>query len=205
MHRNGDPRNFFHGLHVKASGELMQLMEGFYSNIEDGLFELAYANNDQAQQRRAVELMRELRFRREHLLKTFGKRMQGAMDNWLTGRESGSEFIDERNLSAQMAGKVDAHFGHLLQMIAERSAHAIERDVDRQSLPFSPSEISYHFVMSCRSVRFDKQSIALVQSLFARFVLDRLGMIYGDMNHQLDKAGYCTLRELDEILVSSSA
>jgi hypothetical protein len=127
------------------------------------------------------------------------------MDNWLTGLESGAEFIDERNLASSMAAKVDAHFGQLLQMIAERSAHALERDMDRHSLPFSPAEISYHFVMSCRSVKFDRQSIVLVQSLFGRFVLDRLGMIYGDMNHQMEQVGFCTLRQLDEILITSSS
>ena len=68
-----DPKNLLTALHYQASGELMRLMDGFYSNIEDGLFEMAYATDQEPQQRKTIDLMRELRFRREHLLKTFGK------------------------------------------------------------------------------------------------------------------------------------
>ena len=71
MHKGGDPRNMLSALFYEAAGELTKLMDGFYSNIEDGLFELAYANNDGEHQKRVIELMRELRFRREHLMGTF--------------------------------------------------------------------------------------------------------------------------------------
>ncbi len=199
-----DTKNFFAAVHTQAHGQLMKLMDGFYSNIEDGLFELAYANDDQAQQRRAVELMRELRFRREHLLSTFGKRMQNCAESWLNGIESDLGFVEERSLSLRMAQTCDGHFGPLLQTIGERCAHALQRDIDRHGLPFAPAEISYHFVMSCRSVKFDKQSIALVQALFGRFVLDRLGAIYGTMNSMLEQAGYATMGEIEAIVVSSA-
>ena len=76
MRQNVDPRNLISAMHYQAAGELMRLLDGFYSNIEDGLFELAYSNDDNRQQRNTIELMRELRLRREHLLKVFGKRLQ---------------------------------------------------------------------------------------------------------------------------------
>ena len=77
-----DPKNLLSTMHFQARGELMRLMDGFYSNIEDGLFEHAFNNDSADQQRQTVELMRELRFRREHLLKTFGKRMKNAVQAW---------------------------------------------------------------------------------------------------------------------------
>ena len=58
--------------------------------------------------------------------------------------------------------------------------------------------------MSCRSVQFDKYSIATVQSLFGRFVLDRLGGVYGRINTELEEAGYYTMAELDQLSVSSA-
>jgi hypothetical protein len=41
MGHMGDPRNVITSMHHKVTGELLHLMDGLYSNIEDGLFELA--------------------------------------------------------------------------------------------------------------------------------------------------------------------
>ena len=194
-----DPKNLISSLHYQATGELLRLMDGFYSNIEDGLFELAYAHEDPAQQRRAVELMREFRFRREHLLKIFGKRLQISADSWFGGDEKMAEYLEERIQADDIAKKCSGHFSGLLQMIAERTAHATQRDTEREMLPISPEEVSYHFVMTCRSLEMDKLAVDMVQSLFHRFVLDRLGSIYGPINLQLRDAGYSTVQELQEL------
>ena len=37
-----EPRNLFNAMHHRMTGELLHLMDGFYSNIEDGLFELRF-------------------------------------------------------------------------------------------------------------------------------------------------------------------
>ena len=39
----------------------------------------------------------------------------------------------------------------------------------------------------------------MVQQLFGRFVLDRMGPVYGECNHQLEQAGFFTARELDMV------
>ena len=194
-----DPNRLFAAIHTHVSGELMQLMNGFYSNIEDGLFELAYTNKDQMQQRQVVELMRELRFRRKQLLKTFGKRIQTAGQGWLGEYDTGTELIEERVIANEMAAKCSSHFGHVLQSVAERTSHATNREVTKSQLPPSPEEVSYHFVMSCRSVRFDHYTVDTVQSLFGRFVLDRLGAVYGRINNELEDAGYLTIQESQAI------
>ena len=206
-----ETNRLFAAIHTHVHGELMQLMNGFYSNVEDGLFELAYANQDQVQQRQVVELMRELRFRRTQLLQTFGRRIQTAGQGWLGKYETGTELIEERGIANEMAAKCSSHFGHVLQAIAERTAHATDRDVIKSQLPPSPEEVSYHFVMSCRSVRFEHYTVDTVQSLFGRFVLDRLGAVYGGINSELEDAGYLTRQEVlaleadDEFAMPTSA
>ena len=200
-----DPKKLFARVHTHVTGELTQLMNGFYHNIEDGLFELAYSNADQIQQRHIVELMRELRFRRKQLLRTFGKRVHNAGQGWLGAYDSGPEMIEERMLANEIAAKCSSHFGPVLQSIAERTSHATQRDVSRRALPLSPEEVSYHFVMSCRSVKFDKYSVETVQSLFSRFVLDRLGAVYGQINYELEQAGYVTQAEMGEVALPTSA
>jgi hypothetical protein len=205
MQQSVDPKNLFGALHFEATGELLQLMDGFYSNIEDGLFEVAYANDNQNQQRHVIELMRELRVRRKHLIKAFGKRMQTAARGWIAEFDEGPEYHEERALANLMSQKCAAHFGGLLQSIAERTAHAADRDMDKVAIPVSPQQVSYHFVMSCRSLKFDKYSIETVQTLFARFVLDRLGNVYGNINNRLQEAGFLTMTELEGLVVNSQA
>lgn len=200
-----EPKKLFDAIHIHVSGELMQLMNGFYHNIEDGLFELAYSNNDQVQQRHVVELMKELRFRRKQLLRTFNTRIKQAGQGWFGAYDSGPEMIEERIISNEMAAKSSSHFGSVLQTIAERTAHATDQAVARHVLPISAEEVSYHFVMSCRSVKFDKYSVATVQTLFQRFVLDRLGTLYGQINYQLEEAGLRTQAEMEAFAYSSSA
>ena len=190
MQKAIDPKNFYSAIHARASGELLRLLDGFYSNIEDGLFELAFRNESKTQQRQTVELMRELRFRRKHLIKTFGKRVQLAGVGWYGKADYGPEMIEERMMANGMAAKCRAHFGPVLQSIADRTHAATDQLMSREALPLSPEEVSYHFVMSCRSVKFDKHSIAVVQDLFCRFVLDRLGAIYGSIHQELIDAGF---------------
>lgn len=197
MQQNADPKQVVGALHFQAAGELLRLMEGFYNNIEDGLFELAYANENADQQRETVELMRELRFRREHLIRTFGKRLQSAANHWWE-EDNSTEYLEEREQADQIAARSTGHFGILLQAIAERTAHAFGVDMDRRSVPVSPEQISYHFVMSCRSLQLDRTSIHVVEDLFHRFVLDRMGGIYGSINQAMIEAGYSTLSELQQ-------
>ncbi len=203
MQRQADPKNLISALHMHAVGDLMSLMEGFYSNIEDGLFELAFSSENKLQQKHVVELMRELRFRRKHLLKTFGKRVQASAKCWFGLPADGLESIEERIMAREMADKSNAHFSYLLQSIADRTGQATRVVLDKYKLPISPEEVSYHFVMSCRSVQFDKYSIEVVQNLFSRFVLDRLGSVYGAVNTQLEEAGYRA--DDNNVALSSSA
>ena len=69
-------------------------------------------------------------------------------------------------------------------------------------IPVSPLNIAQSFIESCQALRFDKQALEVVRELFCRFVLDRMGPIYGHCNERLESAGYFTRRELD--LVSSA-
>ena len=51
MDQQFDPGNVFTAMHHRVTGELLHLMDGLYSNIEDGLFELAYRTREDAQKR----------------------------------------------------------------------------------------------------------------------------------------------------------
>jgi hypothetical protein len=192
-------------MHHKVTGDLLHLMDGLYSNIEDGLFELAYRHEgNELQQRRSFDLMREMRFRRSNLIQAFAKRMQRGLEYWFGDKfEYDTEYdVEFDALARGMSEKCSAHFNMLLGNIIERTAFATQRKPDAVNIPISPYQVSYNFLASCRSLDFDLQSIELVQDLFERFVLDRLGPVYGDCNQRLEDSGFFTRRERD---VASSA
>lgn len=202
MENRNDPRNVFSAMHHRVTGELLHLMDGFYSNIEDGLFELAFRNDDAEQRTRCFDLMREMRYRRGGLIQTFAKRMQRAGAGWLDEDRNPTQVRELSAIAEQMSEKCSTHFATLLQQVTERTAYGTDRAVNPADLPVSPYNIAYHFIASCQSLEFDHQAIEIVQDLFARFVLDRLGAVYGECNQRLEAAGFYTQAELD--LVNSA-
>lgn len=207
MGQQYDPRKVFTAIHHKVTSELLHLMGGFYSNIEDGLFELAYRNeSDEMLHKRYFDLMREMRYRRSNLIKAFAKRMQRGVDYWLGEKqEFDTEYdVEYDELARSMSQKSTSHFSFLLQDITERTAAATNRLAADVIVPVSPYQISYNFLASCRSLDFDKSSIELVQELFARFVLDRMGSIYGACNKRLEECGFHPRTDEDEELATSA-
>ena len=196
MDQQFDPGNVFTAMHHRVTGELLHLMDGLYSNIEDGLFELAYRTRQEAQKRRCFDLMREMRFQRSRVVQNFAKRLQAAFDAWVSGQDAG----DERDEQARrMAHKCRSHFGGVLQSLSERAAYALGRDVSGAVLPIGPYQIARHFIDSMKALKFDEQSIEIVEELFSRFVLERLGPVYGECNQRLERAGFYTPDELDAV------
>jgi hypothetical protein len=202
-----ESRAVFAAIHHQVTGELLRLLDGFYSNIEDGLFELAYRTGEDGQRRRCFDLMRELRFRRAGLVKNFARAMDRYRDLWLDEAEGDAEPAVGDELQAlvlKMAEKTSAHFSGVLSTIAERAEIAGARPFESHAdLPISPRRVAQAFVYSCRSLRLDQGSIEIVQQLFSRFVLDGLGNVYGACNVRLQDEGYLTSDELS--FVSSAS
>ncbi len=184
MNRSVDHEHL-HMMHRQVTAEVARLMEGFYSNLEDGLFELAYRDSDSSYQGYCFNLMRELRFRRQLLMDTFTKRMNDGAAAWFEDVDLASDDRELDAIALAMSRKCSAHFGALLRSIVDRVAEVTDRPMDLASLPVGPYQVARHFVQSCHLIEFDKASIEVVQDLFLRFVLDRLGTAYGQFNRAL--------------------
>ncbi len=188
MDRSVDPHRPILTMHDLVTVEVTGLMEGFYSNLEDGLFELAYRNTDHEYQRYCFELMRELRYRRPLLMSTFTSSLKDAVGQWFSLDDQVRLELEPEleSLADSMSRKCIAHFSGLLGGLSRRAAgitgvaHALE------TLPIGPMQISRHFVSSCRRIEFEPSSILVVRELFLRFVLDRLGSVYGRCNQGLN-------------------
>jgi hypothetical protein len=191
-----DPSNVFTAMHHRVTGELLHLMDGLYSNIEDGLFELAFRARQEQQKRRCFDLMREMRFQRSRVVQNFARRLQTGFDAWIKGTDSGRDEAPSEQ-ARRMAQKCTSHFSGVLQNLSERAAYALGRDVHRSHLPIGPHQIACHFIESMKALKFDDSAIEIVEELFSRFVLERLGSVYGECNQRLERAGFYTLSELD--------
>ncbi|MEZ5561155.1 MAG: DUF1631 family protein [Pseudomonadales bacterium] len=193
MDQQFDPSNVFTAMHHRVTGELLRLMDGLYSNIEDGLFELAY-RTDERRRKTYFDLMRELRHRRSQVIQNFARGMQGSLEAWFVDREEPRS--PHEQVARAMAAKCTAHFGGVLQSLSERTAYALGRDDNEMELPIGPFRVACHFVGSLKALNFDDDAVDIVNDLFSRFVLDRMGSIYGECNQQLEQAGFFTSREL---------
>jgi hypothetical protein len=196
-----DPTSVMRDIHQVATAQLVRLMDGFYWNIEDGLFELAARDDDGTQRRRCFDLMRELRFRRSGLMNNFARVMDRTQELWFKPRSTRDAGVaGTSSLEAmimRVAEKSRAHLGGVLQLISERASQVTGIEFDSvQDLPISPDQIARAFVLSCRSLKFDDDSIEIVVQLFSRFVLDRLGNVYGACNASLQELGYLSADEL---------
>lgn len=192
-------------VHYSATTQILALMEGFYSNIEEGLFELAHNTRENEQRRRCFDLMRELRFRKSGLLKNFSRTLDRYRVMWFSGengyKASGRHTVsnDLQSLVDNMAQKSYSHFSGVLTTIAERVGDATQSPMHATALPISPLNVSRAFVASCRSLQMDTRSIEIVQNLFGRFVLDRLGPVYGETNRLLEEHGYRSILEIEQV------
>jgi hypothetical protein len=200
MNAHTDPSKTLSAMNRRVTGELLHLMDGLYSNIEDGLFELAYRADHEAQKRRCFDLMREMRFQRSRVVQNFARRMQTGFEAWLNDGGDPTPAGHARDAMAQrMAHKCTSHFGGVLRAITDRANDALGREESRAALPIGPHRIACNFIDAMKSLDFDDASIEIVEDLFGRFVLERLGPVYGDCNVQLSEAGFYTVEELEEL------
>lgn len=190
MERSVDKHRSILTMHNRATEEVAGLMEGFHSNLEDGLFEVAYRNEDPGYQRFCFDLMRELRYRKPLLMSSFTRIMRETSDHWFSEPAASVPVALEpglQTLADTMAGKCMAHFSGLLRILSQRIAAVTGINHMPETLPIGPVSLSRMFVASCRESELESSSIEVLRELFLRFVLDRMGSVYGRCNRELQR------------------
>lgn len=191
------PRNVVTAMHQDVTAQLVELIEGLYFNIEDGLFELAFREDTEEARSRCFDLMREMRLRKHQLVQIFANKLTKYQRVWFGNPNLEEISVEAELLSARAAEQVSDHFQVLLGMISERVNLAIGSELDPNEMPISPRMVARAFISTCLALRFDGAAVDLVQDLFRRFVLERLGGIYAQCNERLEAAGCQTASELD--------
>jgi len=175
----------FASIHHEAISEVLHLLDGFYENLEHGLFELAYNLSDQSIQGRCAEVMKDLRLQKAKTIGRFTKVMEADQSVWLDSSNSRGPSEDLLVTGRNLALKHENHFATVLRAITRSTALATGRDEEAVEIPISPERIACHFLQCVNVGRESPEFSSMLHDLFGRLVLSRLGSLYGQINLRL--------------------
>ncbi len=169
-------------LHRHAISEVLHLLDGFYENLEHGLFELVL-RSDPDTQNRCASMMKELRLQKARKLRKFAQLMESDQALWTSDAERGAtgetEPLHETALS--LAQKRVNHFDAVLGSVTRCVAAATGRSESDIDMPIGPVNLAYNFLRCFEEAQDDPELSPMLRELFARLVLDRLGPLYGEV------------------------
>ncbi|MGD8416724.1 MAG: DUF1631 family protein [Pseudomonadales bacterium] len=177
----------FTAIQRQATSEVLHLLDGFYENLEHGLFELAFRIDQSDIQARCAALMKDLRLRKGMALRSFTTLMEADVALW-TSVEEAEEFAALQTRARSLARKYENHFATVLGSMAGWIALATNRADTETEVPIGPNRLAYHFLRSISSAHEDRELSSMLCDLFGRLVLDRLGPLYGRSNARLEKS-----------------
>lgn len=175
----------FAAIHHQAISEVLHLLDGFYENLEHGLFELAFHIDDQCMQGRCAETMKDLRLQKTQVIRKFTKLMEADRALWLTSSSNQAPNEEVLVTVRSLAQKHKSHFGTALRSIVRNTALASDLSEAELEFPFGPERLAYHFFRCVAEGRDDPELSSMLYDLFSRLVLGRLGSLYGRINLQL--------------------
>lgn len=155
---------------------------GLLVNADDALFELAARCVHDDDRRRCFDLARALRQHRNGLIENFCRAMNRADRMWLK-RDFRAHMDDQAWIEARRLGNnVRLHFGPLLSSVAAHVGRLLDVDIeDPEALPISPTCVGAAYLESrAQIVAEHPEAAAYMDGLFVRYVVDRLGRLYGD-------------------------
>ena len=182
----GDPgpsSAIIHRCHVRATRAILKLFEGFFVNFEDALFEDAYRSDSELIQQNCFNLMRELRQQGDHVTEVFAGALVRRRLDWYQPQLPMDDAILARANS--LAAPTNANFSPLLEQIAVRMMELGAAELNALQMPLGPTRVAHAFFMSLQARGFDRSNDEILGALFRRFVLDRLGPVYGELNLHL--------------------
>jgi len=167
---------------------LRHLLDGFFINTGDALFESAYAAGHgpagERHRQRCFALARLLHQHESSLSRVFLSLQSRFRQYWLATPEQRDEELDALHAQAKpYAAPAAAQFRAVLTAIAEAvgEGRGESEAVPAADLPVHPERLMVAFLTALRGVPIDAEDSAFVESCFQRFVLDRLGIAYGEL------------------------
>ncbi len=181
----------FEQVHETAQERVGALLSGMFDSAQDALFELAERSDDAEEHRACFDLARDLHQTKDAFRARFLQAFGRAKRIW-AARLFEVKSTDQDLWRAQaLSDKTSAHFSVLLAEISKRVSELLECDVPApDALPISPVWVVRCYFEALAEFTEDKKTRQFLNTLFVRFVVDRLGPVYGEVYTQLGEPSH---------------
>ena len=182
---------------------LNDLIRVLMESTDDALFELSDKVDNDRERNLYFEAMREIRLKRDGLQKNFDHAMQRRFAAFAKGRKLTSQAEDDTELTLvelddledniaieNMVSRARPQYEDALLAISARLKVILKRDsIDADDNPFDPHAICECFHEASELLDTDIQIKLIFYKLFERYVMNRLGHFYHELNELFIRKG----------------
>lgn len=187
-----------------AHKHMVALIQGLFDNTDDALFELADKSQSDQQQEMYFDSMRHIRLHRKSIGTDFLKNFEENFDALLnTESELVEEDLDAEDYSlvdqdelemsvavSGIASKVTSIFSLPIMQLTKRFGEVVKPiEVTERSNPLGPHALSSAFADSLSGLDVNIKIRIILMKLFERFVMERMGPVYDEVNNKLIQSG----------------
>jgi hypothetical protein len=184
-----------------AQKQIATLISSLFDNTDDALFELADKSRSDHQQDMYFDSMRHIRLHRKTLEKNFLTQFAANFENLLTSADTldvtSDDYAlidqDELEMSVAVSGiasKVTSIYSLAIMQLTKRFGSVIAPvPVTERLNPLGPHALSSAFAGAMSDLDVQIKIRIILMKLFERFVMERMGPVYEDVNAKFVQAG----------------
>lgn len=184
-----------------AQKHIGTLISSLFDNTDDALFELADKSRSDQQQDMYFDSMRHIRLHRKTIEKKFLTQFAANFEKLLTSADTfeaaSKDYAlidqDELEMSVAVSGiasKVTSIYSLAIMQLTKRFGSVIAPVAVTERLnPLGPHALSYAFADATSDLDVQIKIRIILMKLFERFVMERMGPVYEDVNAKFVQAG----------------
>lgn len=196
-------RSVYHSIQKFSLEGLNDLIRVLMESVDDALFELSDKVDNDRERNLYFEAMREVRLKRDGLQKNFDHAMHRRFAAFAKGKKLATEVEDETELTLvelddledniaieNMVSRARPQYEDSLLAISARLKVVLKREaIDADDNPLDPHAICECFHEASQLLETDIQIKLIFYKLFERYVMNRLGHFYHELNEFFIRKG----------------
>lgn len=196
-------RSVYHSIQKFSLEGLNDLIRVLMESVDDALFELSDKVDNDRERNLYFEAMREVRLKRDGLQKNFDHAMHRRFAAFAKGKKLATEVEDETELTLvelddledniaieNMVSRARPQYEDSLLAISARLKVVLKREaIDADDNPLDPHAICECFHEASQLLETDIQIKLIFYKLFERYVMNRLGHFYHELNELFIRKG----------------
>jgi hypothetical protein len=188
--------------------QLSDLQQSLFDNTDDALFELANKSQSDVQREMYFESMRHVRLYRKQIASEFIQNFVASFPKLrepITGKSNDNEGDENEKVDYTLIGQDDLEMTvavagivskvaslrslNIMQLTKRVSAVIAPLSLTERTNPLGPHLLSTAFSDALDGLEVNMKVRIVIMKLFERFVMERMGPVYDNVNKQLIQAG----------------